>query len=980
MVGAVDDHSALVWARVAIDADVRVLTNSSPTNVGATASLPVLATAATDHCVVVPVTGLPAGSTIWYRVRVSQPGVPGNAADGPWGRFRTAPEPNAAAPIRFVVGGDVRSPATHDHGLWPVMKATDPDFFLSLGDFPYADLGGAAVTVAEYRAKHLDARSDLRCQDFHRDVPIFPVWDDHEVLNNWDGDTAPSRVAAGVTAFHQMLPTPRGRRDIYRSFRYGRHLEVFLTDCRMYRSPNRLPDLPGKTMLGAAQEAWLLQALRNSTATFKVVAVSVPVAFNRGRDSWPGFRAAKRRLLDGIAADGVSNVLFVSADTHRTGVHDLQEGFRELMVSPIANGTGSGWARQDRNRRFDYDDSTSFGLITIDPAASPPTMTIEIRNRFALVHRQVVGAGHPASISFEQEEPGAQANVSGARFHRLEGRSGVLRGVEPGPTRIDWFPVPGWDQIPAPLVLDVAEATRIQVAADWRDERAPGSEVLFAADFHEDLSGLSVVDVGNQEGPSAWLSDEGYLWQASNVNGPQNGSHLPGTFATTGPRSWTDVTVRVRARSGDNDAMGVAFRWNGPDDHYLFLMDSQRGRRWLVRRVGGVSTLLAADSVSYETWRWYDIEIRALGPGLEVRLDGEVILTASDSAHASGGAGLFTWADDIVSFDDLVVRRGDARAGSDPTLLEDRFSRSGLGLWSVRDESSSGGPSQWEVSGGELRQESNIGGGGAALGARGTVALAGSPGWSDVRFRAEIMDRDDDSFGLVLRDDGQRSWRFLMNAQEGWRRLVRTGVGGDALLASESRGYRSGQWYEVVMEARGQRLTVWVDGELFADLEDPGGPTRGRVGFTTINAAGARFDGVEVRRSLERRPTIASIMRAGGWDLQGAAPASAGLQVRWALALDRSPGISLQQIGLTDPRILPLALDDLFLFSLSPDSAPWLRGFSGAVDGRGRFQAAIDVPVQLPRGLAFEVGGWTHDPATPAVPVELLPAMRIVVD
>ena len=135
-------------------------------------------------------------------------------------------------------------------------------------------------------------------------------WDDHEVVNdfgaNWSYWNTPNKqrqgyqnlVHIGREAMFLYAPIDRHPDEpdrIYRSFRWGKDLELFLLDARSYRSRNDLPDTPDnhKTLLGAAQLAWLKQGLAESTASWKVVSSDVPLSIPTGsnpdvfgRDGW----------------------------------------------------------------------------------------------------------------------------------------------------------------------------------------------------------------------------------------------------------------------------------------------------------------------------------------------------------------------------------------------------------------------------------------------------------------------------------------------------------------------------------------------------------------------------------------------------------------------------------------------------------------------------------------------------------------------
>ncbi len=223
------------------------------------------------------------------------------------GTFVTAPLPDADAPVRLVWSGDLGGSGycrdvEDGYRIFRAMARRQPDLFLFVGDTVYADqVCGArphapgadyvASTLAEFHGKHRYNRADPVLQEFFRSTGVFAIWDDHEVRNNFAGGSEPL-MAVGLQALLDYWPIqgpPEEPRRLYRAFRWGRHVETFILDTRQYRSANADPDGPEKTMLGAAQRAWLLRGLAASDATWKLVVTSVPLGmFTGGRysDSW----------------------------------------------------------------------------------------------------------------------------------------------------------------------------------------------------------------------------------------------------------------------------------------------------------------------------------------------------------------------------------------------------------------------------------------------------------------------------------------------------------------------------------------------------------------------------------------------------------------------------------------------------------------------------------------------------------------------
>ena len=255
-------------------------------------------------------------------------------------RARTAPAEDAIAPVRIAVSADYDPHPMFDSALIDQVLAAQPQLFISLGDFPYTDNGPIAQTVGEYRMRHADLRTAPAARRLLEGVGIRAIYDDHEFRNDWDTARAEmegSRYAAAMQVWDEFFPVRGAAGDVrYRSWRWGKNLECFLLDCRRFRSSNAAPDDASKTMLGATQLAWLVDAVRSSTATFKLVLTSVPLDFGMGVDHWAGFTTERGRLLDAMV--GVTGVVFVSADQHYFAAHRHAHGVREFQVGPLARG------------------------------------------------------------------------------------------------------------------------------------------------------------------------------------------------------------------------------------------------------------------------------------------------------------------------------------------------------------------------------------------------------------------------------------------------------------------------------------------------------------------------------------------------------------------------------------------------------------------------------------------------------------------
>jgi alkaline phosphatase D len=330
----------------------------------------------------------------------------------------TPPRPDQAGAVRFFWSGDLGSrghcrKVSEGYPIFRTLAKLTGDFFLFVGDTIYADhncqgpdrapgYGFVARSLEDFRAKHRYNRSDAGVQEFFRRHSVYAIWDDHEVRNDFSGVVEPL-MPAGRQAFldyFPILPPAEEPGRLYRKFRWGSLLELFILDTRQYRRPNSEPDGPSKTMLGAAQRRWLIESVRSSTATWKIVVTSVSLSVpgtRPARDSWSnanlfgfpeegatGFAVERDALLGALRDRGVRNLVFLAADTHHAEVIRLEPvpgwTFHELIAGPLAASPGvSRPLDRALNPRslFALAGIENFGEVWVEPAG----LTVRIVDR-----------------------------------------------------------------------------------------------------------------------------------------------------------------------------------------------------------------------------------------------------------------------------------------------------------------------------------------------------------------------------------------------------------------------------------------------------------------------------------------------------------------------------------------------------------------------------------------------------------------------
>jgi alkaline phosphatase D len=342
------------------------------------------------------------------------------------GRFTTAPKPTSAKTIRFAVTGDADGIRVNGANYWNKDGAADwatykamarerNNFNVNLGDTIYAD-GETdqgfpfASTLDQKRQKYRLALTYPSLLGLRESGPVYNQWDDHEFVDDFDrhsqacdvgsvfNDSYPCNIpaiwSAGVRAFREYMPvTYSAKNGTYRTFRWGKNLQIFILDERSFRSlrasevkqdpsapeptahvcdtggnddpaprvPQRIRDVfslllpalatpispaclaalndPSRTMLGKRQYDTFTNAIKRSTAKWKVIVNEVPMMeFGiNPYDDWEGYEFEREKLLTFLKKN-VKNVAIVTTDFHSNWVNDARIKTYPEEGGPVSSG------------------------------------------------------------------------------------------------------------------------------------------------------------------------------------------------------------------------------------------------------------------------------------------------------------------------------------------------------------------------------------------------------------------------------------------------------------------------------------------------------------------------------------------------------------------------------------------------------------------------------------------------------------------
>jgi alkaline phosphatase D len=334
-----------------------------------------------DFTVKVDAVGLEPGTTYYYRFIAE-------GVESPIGRTKTLPV-GPTSSLRMAVV----SCSNHAYGYFNVYgrvaQRADLDLVMHLGDYIYeygnGQYGSARatepateiVTLADYRLRHAQYKRDVDSQAMHRQHPLVAIWDDHETTNNafqtgaenhqpaTEGDWN-ARVGVALQAYYEWMPIrpvdPTDLRKNNRLFPYGDLADLVMLEQRLTGRSEQLPSAlrptplgagfaqsdpgfadPGRSLLGAGQEAWLADRLRTTPARWKMLGQGVMFAQLKGvglanaaggglflnSDQWDGYQPARNRSYDVMKGSPgqppVDNVVVLTGDIHSSWAADLTQ-------------------------------------------------------------------------------------------------------------------------------------------------------------------------------------------------------------------------------------------------------------------------------------------------------------------------------------------------------------------------------------------------------------------------------------------------------------------------------------------------------------------------------------------------------------------------------------------------------------------------------------------------------------------------------
>ena len=269
------------------------------------------------------------------------------------GSFKTAPAADEIEEVLFTIstGQAYRDQDAPEGGfkIYNAMLELGIDFFVHTGDILYYDNQAKDQALARWHwSRTYSLPTNFR---FHKKVASYFIKDDHDTWINdcWPGYETKFMgeftFEQGQAIFLEQVPI-QGK--TYRTYRWGKDLQVWLMEGRDFRSPNTDPDGPDKTIWGKEQKDWFFSTAEQSDATFKILISPTPIVgpdrLNKhDNHSNKDFTFEGNEIRNFIADQ--KNMYVVCGDRHWQYISkDSETGVKEYSCGPASNEHAGGWS------------------------------------------------------------------------------------------------------------------------------------------------------------------------------------------------------------------------------------------------------------------------------------------------------------------------------------------------------------------------------------------------------------------------------------------------------------------------------------------------------------------------------------------------------------------------------------------------------------------------------------------------------------
>ena len=279
-------------------------------------------------------------------------------------------------------------PYGQSDSIFNVISALKPNAMIWGGDNIYLREGDFE-TQANMEARYLKARQVPSIQKLLSTCPQYAVWDDHDFGPN-DSHSSFQYKKESLATFKAMWGNSNyGFSNNENNCISGKvnlnDVDLYLLDNRSFRIPQGTVGITPQ-MLGKEQINWLIQDLKSSKASFKLVAIGSQVLSSVANfENYANYQQEREYLLKEISENKIKNVIFLTGDRHFAELSEMMLGnsirVLDITSSPLTSKPYANSKEINSNRvEGTFLGEQNFAHITFKGTAKDRTLNIMLVN------------------------------------------------------------------------------------------------------------------------------------------------------------------------------------------------------------------------------------------------------------------------------------------------------------------------------------------------------------------------------------------------------------------------------------------------------------------------------------------------------------------------------------------------------------------------------------------------------------------------
>ena len=235
-------------------------------------------------------------------------------------------------------------PYGQSDSIFNVITSMHPNAMIWGGDNIYLREGDFE-TQANMVNRYMKARQVPSIQNLLSSCPQYAVWDDHDFGPN-DSHSSFQYKKESLAAFKEMWGNsnfgfPKNENNCITGKVSINDVDLYLMDNRSFRIPPRTEGVLPQ-MLGKEQIQWLIEDLKTSKASFKLIVIGSQVLSSvNDFENYANYKEERDYLLELISKNNLKNIVFLTGDRHFAELSEvkLNNNLRvlDITASPLTS-------------------------------------------------------------------------------------------------------------------------------------------------------------------------------------------------------------------------------------------------------------------------------------------------------------------------------------------------------------------------------------------------------------------------------------------------------------------------------------------------------------------------------------------------------------------------------------------------------------------------------------------------------------------